>query len=107
MVKISFIVSIAAIFILDLHGNDGATMRRLEWDEARQKCIEVAIHSLEVGRVRTADLHAGILEQPGGQAAKIQFGADVGSGANDVLQSEIRGGLDEIDQVEHAIEVKL
>ncbi len=104
--KVLAIVTVATVFVFHLHGNDGPAAGGLQRDQPFHQRIEEAIDSLQVRPVRAAHLHARIFQQPGGQAAEIPFRADIRSRADNDFQAEVCRGLDEANDIQHAVEME-
>jgi hypothetical protein len=75
--------------------------------EAGEKLPIVGLHLLQVQGIVTAQSHVRVLEEPGGQAAKIPFGADVGAGTDDDVEIQLFRSFNKALDVQNACEIEL
>ena len=73
--------------VLDLAQDDLAAARDLPLGEDREQAAPILLDGLEIERVKGPRFQPGLVVEPGGEAAAVPFGADVGAGADDDIQS--------------------
>lgn len=105
--EVGVVVAVAAVLVLDLDGDDGSAVGGLETGDPGHEDVEPAGDLVEVGGVRGTQAHAGPVGEPGGQAAVVPLGADVGAGAHDYVESGVRGEGRETLDVPPAVEAGL
>jgi hypothetical protein len=94
--------------VLDLDQDHRPAVRvQQRLDPGQQLLLHVRVHGFDVRVVERADLHAGLGQQPGGQAAEVPLGADVRAGPRDDKETELLRQLHEAHQVAVAAEVEL
>ncbi len=92
MFQVRVVVAVAAVFVLDLHGDDGPAARGLQIHEPGQQLGEPGVNCPLVGGVRAAQRRVLVLEEPGRQPAEVPFRADVRSRPHDHLESDLVRG---------------
>ena len=104
--EILLVVAVAAVFVLDLHGDYVAALALLKAAYLlKQPVIEVR-NVLQIIGIGAAQAHISVLEQPCGQSAEVPFGADIRAGSDYSIESDLLGGLDEPPDVKSAREIK-
>ena len=106
LAHVNVIGAVAAVFIFDLHHDDGAAMGDLQGSELVAEFFQIGAGGREEARVLTADFQIGLLEEPPGVAAEFPFSAAVRSGAEDDPEAFLLGEAYEFGHVGIAGEIK-
>jgi len=93
------------VLVLDRH--DVAATGDLQLGQAGQQLAEVLVVVVGIDGVGASQVDVLLGAQPGGEAAEVPLGADVGPRADDHVQPEVRRLLDELDDVVVAGEIPL
>jgi len=107
MLKIRFVVAVAAVFILDLHHDDRAARRAQVLFHPRQHFIEVAVVGGEKGRIHAAEFNSRLDREPGRQPAVVPLRTDVRAGADDGVHPRLVHLVEKRLQVEYPGKVEL
>ncbi len=99
----------AAVLVFNLRDDDGAAATDLEWGGLLGEAVDPALGGDHEGGVVGAEGggHAGVFEEPGGEAAELPLGAGVGAGAEDDVEAFFLRGFDEGGDVVVAGEVEV
>ena len=103
LAQVVVIVGVCAVLVLDLDQDDGAAVADLQRGNDLVDALEVGGHVGHVLRLVAAHANGSVAEQPGGKAAVVPFGADVGAGAHDRVQAFFGNGAQEPVKVEAAV----
>ena len=104
--QVGLVIAVGAVLVLHLHHDDRPAVGDLQGYQAGHQLIVVVHDVAQVARIAAAQADTVLLQQPGGQAAKLPLGADVGRGPQDDVQPQLLGQADEALHVVHAGEVE-
>ena len=105
-VQVFLVIAVGAVFVLNLHHDDASAVRDQIRTDAREQLAVVRANLFKIQRIVAAQCHVLIGEQPRRQTAEFVLCADVGTGTDDDVQSELLRGFDVLDDVKAAGEVK-
>ena len=100
--EIAFVVAVAAVLVLHLQGDDGASLAALQIPYLLHDARDIIAYMGEIDRVARAQTYVLVREQPRGEAAEVPFGADVRTGAQYDVKPQLLRGEDEPADVEPA-----
>ncbi len=103
--KIPPVCSKSPIFVFNLEGDNGAAMAGRERFYLLQQDMKKALNLFQIRRIKAAQFHVFVREEPGGKTAKIQFRADIGTRPKDNLQSESMGCFNILDNIQTTLEI--
>ena len=104
--QVGLVVAVGAVLVLHLHHDDRPAVGDLQGYQAGHQFVIVVHDVAEVARIAAAQADAVLLQQPGGQAAELPLGADIGRGTQDDVQPQLLGQAEEALHIVHAGEVE-
>ena len=104
--EICLVVRVGTIFVFHLHHDDGATVGHGEALQLFAQTVDIAFASIEKLLVVAAPHHAFFVLQPIGVTAKVPFGTNVGTGAQDYVHSLLAANFYEFCEVGLSRKVK-
>ncbi len=103
--QIGLVAAEGAVFVLDLRQHDRPAAVDLQRRQFLAQPLQPALHWLEIARIERARGDVRRREQPGGQAAAVPFGADIGPGTQIDQKAFFLGQADIGGDVEIAREI--
>lgn len=100
------VMTVAAIFIFDLHGDNRSAAIVLQCRNLRQYHAPVGAHRIQKRFVAAPDLHFRMVHQPPGQPAVVAFTAGVRSRADDHMKPQFPGHAEKCFEVQVVLQPK-
>ena len=101
------VIAVAAVFVFHLHHDHPAAVGDEMGPDPGQQLPVVGTNLFQIQRVIASQAHVGVGKQPGGQSAEFPFSADIRTGADNDVKSQLFSGFDVFFNIQHAAEVKL
>lgn len=105
--EIFLVVAVGAVFVLDLHGDDGSALGALQVAYLLHDARDIPPDMPEVDGVQAPDAHILVGKQPRRQSAEIPFRADVRTGTENDIEPELARRLHKAPDIQPAREVEL
>lgn len=102
---VGVVITEGTVFVLDLDGDDGTAILNEKRANLAGETREPVIHGSDVFRIGGPEREGAVFQEPGGIAAELPLGADVGAGTEDDVEAFLLSFADVFGNVVLAGEV--